>query len=76
MDLNAVVYCFVFFRFEAVCLLNDQVVFQDLLPERVIFNFKGLLTECEVPRSVRENICLRFSNRTSDEGKKVRKNRR
>jgi hypothetical protein len=23
------------YRFEAVCLLNDQVVFQDLLPERV-----------------------------------------
>ena len=60
MDLNAVVYCFVFFRFEAVCLLNDQVVFQDLLPERVIFNFKGLLTECQVPRSVRENIWWGF----------------
>lgn len=31
-----------FHRFEAVCLLNDQVVFQDLLPERVSSTFISL----------------------------------
>ena len=64
---------FCFFRFEAVCLLNDQVVFQDLLPERVIFNFKGLLTECEVPRSVRENIWSGFRTDRATKEKKCEK---